>query len=79
MNDQISLIVCPDCGLMMSEPERSTSENSGWRSLYCWRCGHAFGGFSDRGGLDLGITDPCAGCGPVCANVACPKRLQVTA
>jgi hypothetical protein len=22
--------------------------------------------------------DPCAGCGPVCGNSACPKRLQVT-
>ena len=26
----------------------------------------------------IAVPDPCAGCGPVCGNIACPKRTVIT-
>lgn len=57
MDHEIAVLFrCPDCGLLMSRMEQvPVSEH--WTERRCWFCGHVFGGFSDRGSLDLGPTE----------------------
>jgi len=54
----VSLIVCPECDLMMSEMQPAAVDDdiriTHWR---CWRCWHRFGVSVDQGTLDLGITE----------------------
>jgi hypothetical protein len=51
---QVMLLVCPDCDLLMNR-YRQVPATEHWTEWQCWDCGHVFGGFSDRGTLDLGL------------------------
>ena len=51
---RVTLLVCPHCDLMMSR-YRQVPAGEHWTEWQCWDCGHRFGGFMDRGTLDLGI------------------------
>lgn len=52
-----TVFLCPECQLIMS-PTKIVEVNEHWSEWQCWNCDHVFGGFSDRGSLDLGLIPP---------------------
>jgi hypothetical protein len=57
MADRVSLIVCPDCDLMMSETKPEQTYDPDATHWLCWRCDHRFGVMLDEGIIDLGLGD----------------------
>lgn len=50
------MIVCPDCGLMMTDVRIGDADADGWQHLLCWGCDYRFGvQHASRGILDLGL------------------------